>query len=330
MAKQQITKKSQIPKYAQKRIKNFKNLTTNQALYEYEMVKLERRAKDDFKYFLRGYFERPERVTKKAIEEVRKFRGKKLEAEKSRYESEKRIRRIEYEREKLYQVEPPSVDLPEISTPTVYEPDEDVIDFTDDVYTNEERQREADESPIDDFDEYTDYSWTDIPTPEEQHDIDDYWIDPTTGEAILWEDIKYADAESAAIDFLNDLKDYLRQEADAAAISHSYYSNGRTKSASQRRFYDDNINSALEKVIDKIDAILNDKNKLSNFVASHRGATNNWEALVLAASEYIQGAYKTKGGDPVQAAQLNALLDAGPISMDEAMDFIDSAYDIDE
>ena len=71
-------------------------------------------------------------------------------------------------------------------------------------------------------------------------------------------------------------------------------------------------------------------NKLAHFVDSHRGATNNWEALVLAASEYIHDSYKTKGGDPVQAARLNALLDAGPISLDESLDFIDSAYDIDE
>ena len=329
MAKQPITKKSQIPKYAQKKIKNFKKLTTNQALYEYEMVKLERRAGGDFKYFLRGYFERPERVTKKAIQEIAKFRGKKLEKERSRYDTENRLRRIELQERESYQVESPQITTPEISKPTVYEPDEDFPDFTDDVYTNEERQREADETPTyddSDFSDYEDFSWYEEPEPS----IDDYWIDPNTGEAIPWEDIRYADAERAAIDFLNDLKDFLRQEADAAAISHSYYTNGRTKSASQRRFYDNNINSALEKIIDKIDSILNTPNKLSHFVDSHRGATNNWEALVLAASEYIHDSYKTKGGDPVQAARLNALLDAGPISLDESLDFIDSAYDIDE
>ena len=56
----------------------------------------------------------------------------------------------------------------------------------------------------------------------------------------------------------------------------------------------------------------------------------SWEQLVLAASEYIANSYKSKGGDPVQAARLNELLDTGPISMSDAMNFVDSAYDIDE
>ena len=62
MAKRIVTSKSQIPKYIQKRITNFKNLTPNKAIFEYEKFLLLRRAKGDYKSFLKGYIETPERV----------------------------------------------------------------------------------------------------------------------------------------------------------------------------------------------------------------------------------------------------------------------------
>ena len=54
----------------------------------------------------------------------------------------------------------------------------------------------------------------------------------------------------AAIDFLQDLKEQVRQSADNASIAHSYYKNGRTVNSKQRRYYDDNINTAMNTVID--------------------------------------------------------------------------------
>ena len=65
MVRQSITSKTQIPQYIQKRITNFKNLTPNKAIFEYEKFLLLRRAKGDYKQFLEGYIETPERVTKK-------------------------------------------------------------------------------------------------------------------------------------------------------------------------------------------------------------------------------------------------------------------------
>lgn len=88
-----INKKSDIPKYAQKAIKNFKKLTKNQAIYEYEMLKLKRRAGKEFGAFLSGYLSRPEKVTKKAIEALKSLKGSKLQKEKYSYETEQRINR---------------------------------------------------------------------------------------------------------------------------------------------------------------------------------------------------------------------------------------------
>lgn len=285
-----ITKKSQIPKYAAKKIKDFKNLTTNQAIYEYELIKLQRRAKGDFANYAKGYYARPQRVTQKDIKQIHSLRGTKLKSEIESYKSElgvnRLIRRDEAEDKSFNQS---------------FEPD-----YSFDL--NEEITKEV---------EY----------PE---DPSDYWIDPTTGEAIPWDDVLFAEMKRAAIDFLQDLKEQVRQSADNASIAHSYYQNGRTVNSKQRRYYDDNINTAMNTVIDKIDSILNNEEKLNAFTSKYKDATLSWEQLVLAASEYIAGSYKTKGGDPVQAARLNELLDTGPITMSDAMNFVDSAYDIDE
>ena len=89
-----IVKKSDIPKYAQKSIKNFSKLTKNQAIYEYEMLKLKRRAGKEFGAFLSGFLSRPDKVTKKAIEALKSLKGKKLQEEKSSYEREKRTIRM--------------------------------------------------------------------------------------------------------------------------------------------------------------------------------------------------------------------------------------------
>lgn len=299
MAKQ-ITKKSDIPKYIQKRIKNFKELTTNQALYEYELYKLERRAGGEFKFFIRGFYQRPERVYKKDIQELHNIRGKALKKQREDYNFERshnKLFRSEFE-------EAPK--QPRVEPVEQYKSDEEYI---------EEPQ------------EYVPYYEEDAGSP------DDYWVDPNTGEAIPYSELRYAEQERAAIEFLENLKNELRQQGDAVAIAHSYYANGRTRSPSQRRFYNENIDRAVNTVIEKIDAILADKNKLANFVNSHSQAYNSWEAMVMTAMEYINDSYKTKGGDAAQAeqaARLNALLSAEPVSLDEAMNFVDEAYDVDE
>ena len=88
MAMRTVTSKNQIPKYIQKRITNFKNLTPNKAIFEYEKFLLLRRAKGDYKEFLKGYIEAPERVTKKDIQKLHEMRGKKLEQKRYEYERE--------------------------------------------------------------------------------------------------------------------------------------------------------------------------------------------------------------------------------------------------
>ena len=327
MPRKTVATKEQIPKWYAKRIKGFSDLTENEALFEYEALKVRERAR---KYAKRQNIEyippkivRPSTVIEPDINFIRRIE---LPSIQEAVKKQKPLVSAEsglYDYEFTYWKEE---NLPDYQQPHYEDYQSSWEDYEGDDYYEDEPDEEIHASKI--IEEY--YN----PKPEEPaHDIDDYWIDPNTGEAILWEDIQYADAERAAIDFLQDLKSQLQQVADDTAISHSYYANGRTKSASQRSFYNQNIDRALEQVFDKIDAILNDPDKLSAFVARHRGATNDWEALVMAASEYIADSYKSKGGDAAQiaqAARLNALLDAGPISLSEAMNFVDEAYDVDE
>lgn len=72
-----ITKKSDIPKYARKAIKNFSKLTKNEAIFEYELNLLKRRAKRINKS-AGSVFEgiiRPLKVYKEDIQELRNIRG---------------------------------------------------------------------------------------------------------------------------------------------------------------------------------------------------------------------------------------------------------------
>ena len=92
-----ITQKTQIPQYAQKKIANFSKLTKNQAIYEYELLKLKRRAGKEFGSFLSGYYERAGRITQKTIEKISSIRGKKLTQERKSYELDRRLAKIDRE-----------------------------------------------------------------------------------------------------------------------------------------------------------------------------------------------------------------------------------------
>ena len=85
MARKIVTAKSQIPKYAQKRIKGFKELTKNEAIFEYERYLLYRRARGEYKNIVKN-LQRPKKVTRKDIAGLYQQRGKKLQEQ--RYETE--------------------------------------------------------------------------------------------------------------------------------------------------------------------------------------------------------------------------------------------------
>lgn len=85
-----ITNKSDIPNYAKENIKNFKNLTTNQAIYEYEVLKLKRRAGKELASYILNQLKKGERITKKLIETVSKIKGKSLQSERTKYESSRK------------------------------------------------------------------------------------------------------------------------------------------------------------------------------------------------------------------------------------------------
>ena len=77
-----ITTKSQIPLSARKAIKNFSSLTDNQAIFEYELNKLKRRARSISKEAAKilNNIIRPRTVYKKDIQTLRNLRGKELKS----------------------------------------------------------------------------------------------------------------------------------------------------------------------------------------------------------------------------------------------------------
>lgn len=304
MAKKSVTTKIQIPKWYVKRIKGFERLTENEALFEYEALKLrERQRKYASKAGIKGYrapqIPRPSYVTSSDVSYLK-------------------------------QITPSEVKL---SATTGFDR---LVEPTSSIYAGEREAWKAEkfEGYVPNYgDDYYDDSYDyDIPSHSyDSTDLDDYWINPATGEAVLWDDIRTEDAENAAREFLEDLKEQLREEADKTVIGHSTTAQGRTKSRRVREFYSKNVDNALDSIIQKIDSILNDPQKFQRFVASHRDSTNSWEQLVMAAMDYIHSSYVSKSVDQAaKAAELNALLTAGPISLSDALNYVEDAYDVEE
>lgn len=121
-----ITNKNQIPEYARKNIKNFNKLTNNQAIYQYELNKLIRRAGGEYGQFLKGYYQMPERVYKKDIEEIRSLRNVRLRYSREKYEEERRIDRIAIDR---IEHEQPRIEQPAIENPSKEKQYDSVKDY---------------------------------------------------------------------------------------------------------------------------------------------------------------------------------------------------------
>lgn len=276
-----ITTKLQIPKYAQKKIQNFKNLTTNQAIYQYEMIKLQRRAGKDYGSFLSGYLKMPSRVTKSAIQSISSLRGKKLETAKADYEAEQRINKAVRRWEK------------ENRTDNLLEPF-DWVDVT---------PKPTDKT----FDSVKEYI-------EETGNL----IDPNTGEVIEAKDL--ANYDDRLKEYVDELINFTRQYADSAIISRSSYRSGRTKTARSRKWAEDNINRATNKIVNRLEQIKNNESELRKFGR----ACSNPDYLALlqnAIGDYISGAYSDTTDDSYLASDVYDLLSFSPMSFDDAMDF---------
>lgn len=288
-----ITKKSQIPKYAAKRIKDFKNLTTNQAIYEYELQKLVRRSKGDYKYYAQGFYQRPERVTKKDIENVHSMRGSKLKLAQEDWEHEKRLNRFMSERT-YYE---PEDSIPDIDYTPSYEPD-----YSFDL--NEEIHQEIS-----------------YQSPEEYLEETGQVVNPLTGEVISGENI--ADMVDFARQYLDELEQVVRMEEDRTIVAMSSYRNGRTRNARSQKWITDNVTRAGDMILNQLDSIRSSDSKLVSF-AKRFSDQSALQSLSDAIAEYIQGSYhviNTTGS--FQSSRVYGLLNDGPISLSDSMEFED-------
>lgn len=289
-----ITKKSQIPKYAAKKIKDFKNLTTNQAIYEYELIKLQRRAKGDFASYAKGYYARPERVTQKSIKQLQSLRGTKLKAEIETYKTELRVNKAIRREEKLDK---------SFRTDHDYEPDYYFEpDYSFDL--NEEIAQEKS-----------------YQSPEDYLEETGQVVNPLTGEVISGENI--ADMVDFARQYLDELEQVVRMEEDRTIVAMSSYRNGRTRNARSQKWITDNVTRAGDMIIRQLDSIRSSDSKMVNF-AKRFSDPSTLQALSDAIAEYIQGSYhvvNTTGS--FQSSRVFGLLNYGPISLSDSMEFED-------
>lgn len=279
-----ITKKSDIPKYAQKAIKNFKKLTKNQAIYEYELLKLKRRAGRELGSYLTGYYKPQGKITQKAIKAISSIKGKKLEAERAVYEQEKRA----YETERRFERE-----------------DRGFVDYTFDL--NDEIGKEISYEPTEktysSFDEYL------VDT--------DQTIDPTTGEVV-----SVADAEELARNFFDRLIEEIEMMKDQAEVSYSSYKSGRTRSVRSRQWVADNITRGADRLINLIESRRSDPQSEIAFYKSLSGTSLS--ELQDAISEYMANLYYQSAeslNGYMQSSRIYQLLSQSPVGMDELEEF---------
>ena len=276
-----ITTKSQIPKYAQKSIQNFKRLTTNQAIYQYELLKLKRRAGREYGSYLSGYLQMPSRVTKSVIQSITSLRGKKLETARSDYEAEQRMNRAIRRQEKSYQ------------TDDLLEPF-DWVDTT----------SKPIEKTYDTVKEYLESTGS--------------LIDPYTGEVI--EADKVANYDDRLKEYIDELIDFTRQYADSAVVTRSTTKSGHTKSVKSRQWLEDNINRATNKIINRLEQIKANESDLRSFGKACSNP-DYLSLLQNAIGDYISGAYSDTTSDSYMASEVYDLLSFSPMSFDDAMDF---------
>lgn len=301
-----VTKKSQIPKSAQKKINNFKKLTDNQAIYQYELNKLVKRAKGEYGQFLKGYYQMPSRVTKKAIEEIRSLRNVRLRYSREKYETKRRIDRItrdriEYERPIIEQpvVENLLDDYDSYDYSDYYEPS-DAIDINDLI------EKEKQFGSVKEYLEETGQA-----------------INPFTGEVL--DESNVANIIESAKQLLDDLREFVLQEIDRSVVSNSSYRNGRSRSSRSRDWIEKNINNAGDMILKEIDRIKSSDSSLKCF-ADKFSDSAMLQSLTDAISEYLASAYYVVGnaiGSNFQASQVYSLLHDGPMTLADTMEFED-------
>lgn len=301
-----VTKKSQIPKSAQKKIKNFTKLTDNQAILQYELNKLKRRLSKQVDYT--KFIKTPKAITKSFIQEIHNIRGKQVEKFKERFASGKPLTSYEERKAKQYEraTKGISKELDRISDDEIYdyepyypEPD-DTIDINDLI--EQEKQYDS----VKDYLEETGQA-----------------INPFTGEVL--EEGAVANIIESAKELLDDLREFVLQEIDRSIVSNSSYRNGRTRSSKSRDWIERNINNAGDMILKEIDRIKSSDSSIKDFADKFSDSTM-LQSLYDAISEYLASAYYVVGnaiGSNFQASQVYSLLHDGPMTLADTMEFED-------
>lgn len=309
MARKTITQKEQIPKWYTKRIKGFENLKQSEALFEYESLKLrERQRKTARKLGIKDYkapsIPRPSYTTSSNVETLRQITSEEIK------------HAVKYGQR-------------------VIEPYSSIYDYEPEWWKEEQfpgyvAAYEPDYSWDTEYDDYEEPSVNYTPEPEPiEESLDDYFVDPTTGEAIPKSNI--SSLADRGREFLERLVDYAREIRDQTIINHSVYPNGRTRNARSRSWMEQNVERATNKVIDRLQRILGDEEECQKF--AERAMYGDYMAtLQNSIGAFVTAAYKSPATDGNNWAELDSLLNDVPLSMEDLSymdDFDDSWFEED-
>ena len=299
-----ITKKSEIPKSAQKKIKNFSKLTDNQAILQYELNKLKRRLSKQVDYT--KFIKTPKAITKSFIQEIHNIRGKQVEKFKERFATGKPLTSYEERKAKQYERATRSISkqLDEISDDEIYDYEPYYPEPDDTIDINELIEKEKQYDSVKDYLEETGQA-----------------INPFTGEVLEAQAV--GDIIETAREYLSELRELVLQEIDRAVISASSYRSGRTRSTRSREWVENNINKAGDMILREIDRIEGSEESLKSF-AKKFSSSSQLQELSEAISEYLASAYHiTDSGSSFQSSRVYMILHDGPITLADTMEFED-------
>ena len=299
-----VTKKSQIPKSAQKKIKNFSKLTDNQAILQYELNKLKRRLSKQVDYT--QFIKKPKSITKSFIQEIHNIRGKQVERFKQKFAkgepltSYEERKQIDYKRfnSKL------SKELDKISEDEIYDYEPNypephyVIDINDLI--EKENQYQSTQEYLKETGQAR---------------------DPFTGEVL--EAGAVVDIIESAKQYLDNLMQEITDYENKAIVSNSSYRSGRTRTSRSRAWIEENVTRAGDKIRGEIDRIRSSDSNIKAFVKKF-SSPDKLQQLSNAIGEFIAGCYSiVDTSSAYSASEVYMLLHDSPMTLDDSMMFED-------
>lgn len=306
-----VTKKSQIPKSAQKKIKNFSKLTDNQAILQYELNNLKRRLSKQADYT--QFIKTPKSITKSFIQEIHNIRGKQVERFKQRFAKGEPLTSYEERKQKEYKRinDKLSKELDKISEDEIYDSDDSFYDH--EPYTPEPS--------------YT-LDINDLIEKEKQYQSTQEYlketgqaIDPFTGEVLEADAV--ADIIESAKQYLDDLMQQITEYEDKAIVYNSSYRNGRSRTSRSRAWIESNVKRAGDKIRNEIDRIRSSDDNVKAF-AKKFSSPDKLQQLSDAIGEFIAECYSVVDtSSAYSASEVFMLLHDSPMSLDDSMEFED-------